>query len=243
MLRRLLFISLPFLFFACTTQQINDTLNTVLSGNLSSADIANGLKEALRQGAQKGSSELSVEGGYFNDVAYRILLPEEVLKVTDRLKGVPGFQNLEEIIIRKINQGAEDAAKTAGPIFVEAIRQMTIQDALGILKGDNNAATSYLQRTTYQNLYNEFNPVISTSLDKFDAQKIWADAANAYNNFPLTRQPVNTNLADHVTQRALEGLFRKVALEEENIRQNISARSSELLRRVFALQDGERSGQ
>jgi len=157
--------------------------------------------------------------------------------VTDKLQGVPGFQNLEEIIIKKINQGAEDAATKAGPIFVQAIRQMTIQDALGILKGDRNAATTFLQRTTYDNLYNEFAPVINTSLDKFDANKVWSDAANAYNNFPLTRQQVNTNLGDHVTQRALEGLFTKVALEEENIRQNIGARTSELLRRVFALQD------
>ena len=116
---------------------------------------------------------------------------------------------------------------------------MTIQDALGILKGDRNAATQYLQRTTSQNLYNEFSPVISESLDKFDAQKVWADAARAYNNFPLTQKPVNTNLADHVTQKALEGLFSKVALKEEDIRQNISSRTSELLRKVFALQDGE----
>lgn len=236
-MRKLLLFTLPFLFFGCTSQQINQTLNTVLNGGLSSEDIGNGLKEALRLGAQRGASELSADGGYFNDVAYRILLPEEVLKVTDRLKGVPGFSDLENVIIKKINQGAEDAAKTAGPIFVQAIKQMTIQDALGILKGDNNAATTYLQRTTYSNLYNEFNPVISTSLDKFDAQKIWADAAKVYNDFPLTRQPVNANLADHVTEKALEGLFTKVALEEDNIRQNISARTSELLRRVFAQQD------
>jgi hypothetical protein len=240
-MRKLLFLALPFLFFGCTTQQINDTLNTVLSGTqgLSSDDIGKGLKEALRIGAEAGANELSENGGYFNDLAYRILLPEEVQKVTSKLRGVPGFSNLEEVILRKINQGAEDAAKTAGPIFVGAIRQMTIQDALGILKGNNNAATSYLQQTTYQNLYNEFNPVISTSLDKFDAQKIWQDAATAYNNFPLTRDPVNTNLSDYVTTKALEGLFSKVALKEVDIRQNIDSRTSELLRKVFALQDGQ----
>lgn len=238
-MRKLMFLFLPVLFFGCTSQQINQTLNTVLNGGLSTDDIAGGLKEALRLGAQKGANELSANGGYFNDLAYRILLPEEVRKVTDKLQGVPGFNNLEEVILKKINQGAEDAAQKAGPIFVEAIKQMTIQDAMGILKGDRNAATSYLQRTTYQNLYNEFNPVISTSLDKFDAQKIWSDAAQAYNNFPLTRQPVNTNLADYVTEKALEGLFTKVALEEENIRQNIGARTSELLRKVFALQDNQ----
>lgn len=237
MFRPLLILLLPFLLFGCTSQQINQTLNTVLSGGLTSDDIGNGLKEALRIGAQQGATELSEDGGYFNDLAYRILLPDEVRKVTDKLQGIPGFSNLEEVIIKKINQGAEDAASKAGPIFVGAIRQMTIQDAMSILKGDNNAATSYLQRTTYNALFNEFNPVINTSLDKYDANKVWQDAATAYNNFPLTRQEVNTNLGEYVTERALEGLFKKVALKELDIRENIGARSTELLRKVFALQD------
>lgn len=238
MLRHSILCLIPFLFFGCTAQQINSTLGTILEGGaLSSDDIAKGLKEALQIGAERGASELSVDGGYFNDLAYRILLPEEARKVTDKLQGIPGFSNLEEIVIKKVNQGAEDAAKTAGPIFIEAIRQMTIQDALSILKGDRNAATSYLQRTTYEKLYNEFSPVISSSLNKFDAQKVWGDAATAYNNFPLTRDEVNPDLTDHVTRRALDGLFQKVALEEENIRTNIGARTSELLRRVFAAQD------
>lgn len=238
MLRRVLFLVIPFFFVSCTAQQINQTLEILGgAGGLTSQDIANGLKEALRLGAERGANELSLEGGYFNDLAYRILLPEEARRVTDKLQGVPGFRDLEEVIIRKVNQGAEDAAKTAGPIFVAAIRQMTIQDALGILKGDKNAATAYLQRTTYDQLYNEFNPVITSSLDKFDARQVWQDAADAYNNFPLTNRPVNTDLADHVTRRALDGLFTKVALEEENIRTNISARTTELLRRVFAEQD------
>ena len=238
MLRRSIFLLLPFFFFGCTAQQINQTLEALGGvGGLTSQDIANGLKEALRIGAERGANELSLEGGYFDDLAYRILLPEEARRVTDKLQGVPGFRDLEEVIIRKVNQGAEDAAKTAGPIFVADIRQMTIQDALGILKGDRNAATSYLQRTTYDQLYNEFNPVITNSLDKFDARQVWQDAADAYNNFPLTNRPVNTDLADHVTRRALDGLFAKVALEEENIRTNISARTTELLRRVFAEQD------
>lgn len=240
-MRKLFYCVLPLLFLACTPQQINDTLNTVLtgSGQLSSTDIGNGLREALRIGAQAGAEELARPGGYFDDTAYRILLPEEVRRVTDRLQGVPGFSDLEGVILKKINQGAEDAATKAAPIFVAAIRQMTIQDALGILKGDNNAATTYLRSATYNNLVNEFAPVINTSLDKFDANKIWEDAASAYNNFPLTRQPVNANLGEYVTEQALAGLFRKVALKELDIRENISARTSDLLRRVFALQDGQ----
>ena len=237
MYRRLLLVLLPLLFQACTSQQINQTLNTVLNGGLSPQEIGNGLKEALRIGAQEGAQELSRPGGYFDDLSYRILLPEEVQQVTSRLQSVPGFSNLEEVILKKINQGAEDAATKAAPIFVDAIRAMTIQDAVGILKGQDDAATQYLVRTTSDALTAEFAPVINNSLDKFDANKIWLDAANAYNNFPLTRQKVETDLGAYVTQQALAGLFKKVALKELDIRENVSARTTDLLRRVFAQQD------
>ena len=228
---------LPLLLPGCTSQQINQTLQTVLNGGLTPTEIGNGLKEALRIGAREGAEELSQPGGYFDDLTYRILLPEEVRQVTDRLQNVPGFSNIEEVILKKINQGAEDAASKAAPIFVDAIRQMTIQDAVGILKGDNNAATQYLERTTSDALTAEFAPVINTSLDKYDANKVWLDAATAYNNFPLTRQKVDTDLGAYVTQQALNGLFKKVALKELDIRQHVSARTTELLRRVFAQQD------
>ena len=237
MSRRLLLLLLPLLFQACTSQQINQTLNTVLNGGLTPQEIGNGLKEALRIGAREGAEELSRPGGYFDDLSYRILLPEEVQKVTARLQSVPGFSNLEEVILKKINQGAEDAATKAAPIFVDAIRAMTIQDAVGILKGQDDAATQYLVRTTSSALTAEFAPVINNSLDKFDANKIWLDAANAYNNFPLTRQKVETDLGAYVTQQALAGLFKKVALKELDIRENVSARTTDLLRRVFAQQD------
>lgn len=236
-MKRFIVLLFPLCFFGCTSQQINQTLNTVLNGGLTSGDISAGLKEALRIGAQEGANELARQGGYFDDLAYRILLPEEIRRVTDKLQNVPLFSNLEEVLIKKINQGAEDAAQEAGPIFVNAIRQMTIQDAVSILKGDNNAATRYLQEKTYTELTNAFAPVINNSLDKFDANKVWSDAAKAYNNFPLTQQKVNTDLGAYVTERALDGLFRKVALKEEDIRQNVSARTTDLLRRVFAQQD------
>lgn len=242
MIRKFLLITLPFIFFACTSQQINQTLNAVLAGGLTQEDIGRGLKAALDNGVQRGVSELSANGGYFDDLAYRILLPEKAQEVTNKLQNIPGFSDLEQVLIRKINQGAEDAAEKAGPIFVNAIRSMTIEDAMGILRGDNNAATDYLKRVTFQQLYGEFEPVIRNSLDKFDANTVWSDASRAYNNFPLTRNPVNEDLTDHVTNEALDGLFRKIALEEENIRQNVNARTTELLRKVFALQDEPANG-
>ena len=147
---------LPLLLLGCTSQQINQTLQTVLNGGLTPTEIGNGLKEALRLGAREGAEELAQPGGYFDDLTYRILLPEEVRQVTDRLQNVPGFSNIEEVILKKINQGAEDAASKAAPIFVDAIRQMTIQDAVGILRGENDAATQYLSRTTSDALTAEF---------------------------------------------------------------------------------------
>lgn len=229
-------LTLLFLLSSCTSQQIQSTLNTLMNTPLTTEEIGQGLKEALSKGARTGANALAQNGGYFNDMAYRILLPEEARQVTDRLRIIPGFTNLEDEIIRKINQGAEDAAKEAAPIFLDAIKRMTIQDAMGILKGDKDAATQYLLRTTRSQLYAKFNPVIINSLDKFNARKIWSDATTKYNSIPLV-QDVDTDLAGYVTNKALDGLFKKVAIEELNIRENLSARTSDLLKKVFAAQD------
>ncbi len=221
---------------ACTTAELQSALGTVLgSGELTSAEIGSGLKEALNIGISKGSDRLSKEDGYFKS-AYKILLPPDARKVTDKLQGIPGFSQLEETVLEKINRGAEDAAKKAKPIFVNAIKQMTFNDALNILMGDKNAATEYLHRTTYNQLYQEFNPVIITSLDKFNARDYWSDAVNTYNKIPFVDK-ADPDLGDYVTKQALEGLFGMVAKEELNIRENLSARTSDLLKRVFAKQD------
>ena len=224
------------LLTSCTPQQINDTLSVIRGANLTTADIGNGLKQALSIGAENGANELASAGGYFDDLAYRILLPEEARKVTDRLRIIPGFTDLEGVVIKKINQGAEDAAKSAAPIFLNAIKAMTIQDALGILKGDKDAATQYLNRVTFDQLYQQFNPVITSSLDKFDARTVWSDATTAYNKIPFIN-PVEVELGDYVTRQALDGLFKKVALKELDIRTNISSGTTELLQKVFAQQD------
>lgn len=221
---------------ACTTADIQRTLGTVLGDTpLTDAEISSGLKEALNIGIGKGSDQLSQTDGYFKS-PYKILLPPEARKVTDRLKNVPGFTDVENIVLEKINRGAEDAAKKAKPIFVSAIKQMTFSDALNILMGSSDAATRYLERTTSTQLYNEFNPVIVASLDKFSARKYWSDAVTAYNKIPFVDK-ANPNLDQYVTNEALKGLFSMVEKEELNIRKNISARTTDLLRRVFAKQD------
>ena len=152
------------------------------------------------------------------------------------MKNIPGFTEVESVILEKINRGAEDAAKRATPIFASAIKGMTFQDAMGILMGEKNAATTYLNNKTYTQLYQEFSPVITNSLDKFKARDYWADAVNAYNKIPFVEK-ANPDLGDYVTTEALKGLFSMVEKEELNIRKNVSARTSDLMRKVFAKQD------
>ena len=215
-----------------------DVLKEVANGVLTEPtldEIGRGLKEALSKGATKGASELSLTDGFYKSI-YKILLPDEVRKVTDKLKNVPGFNNLENELLEKMNRGAEDAAKEAAPIFLSAIRQMTIQDATHILMGADNSATTYLQKTTTTELYTKFNPKIVASLDKIGANNLWKKAADAYNKLPFVTKVTN-NLGDYVTNQALKGLFGKVAEEEKNIRNNKLARTSELLKKVFAKQD------
>ena len=222
-------------FSACDQATLDRVTELASAGQLSQTDIGNGLKEALDKGITTGANALSQKNGYFNS-PYKILLPEEARKVTDRLQAIPGFSNVEAVVLEKINAGAEDAAKEAAPIFKNAIRQMTFTDATNILMGADNAATNFLHDKTYDQLYAKFKPVIINSLDKFQARKYWSDAVTKYNQIPLVND-VNPELDDYVTKQALEGLFAMVAKEELNIRNNVSARTSDLMRRVFARQD------
>ena len=198
-------------------------------------EIGRGLKEALSNGINKGVAQLSQKDGYLKS-AYKILLPDDARKVADKLRNIPGFSNFENELLEKMNRGAEDAAKDAGPIFLTAIRQLTFQDATNILMGENNAATQYLNRTTNQQLYDKFNPKIVASLDKIGANDLWRKAADAYNKIPLVTK-INNDFDDYVTKQALKGLFGKIEEEERNIRSNKTSRTTELLRKVFAKQD------
>jgi Protein of unknown function (DUF4197) len=236
-LQKLLF---PFmLFVAMLTFSSCETLQQVAKEVMAEPtldEIGRAIKEALIQGTGKGVDFLSAKDGYYKSAA-KILLPAEAQQVTSRLRNVPGFEKLEEQLIEKINRGAEDAATEAKPIFVSAIRSLTFKDATNILMGADNAATDYLTRTTNQQLYEKFNPKIVSSLNKFGALELYKKAADAYNKIPLVSKKVNNDLGDYITNEALKGLFNKVQDEEKNIRKNVSARPSDLLKRVFAKQD------
>ena len=140
------------------------------SSSLSSDDIANGLKEALRVGAEKGCTTLSKPDGFFKNAALKILMPPEAAKVESTLRSV-GLNQLADDFILSMNRAAEDASATAAPIFVNAIKEMTISDGINILRGDETAATSYLRSKTTDNLKSTFNPIVKSSLDKVNATK------------------------------------------------------------------------
>lgn len=194
------------------------------------ADIAAGLKEALTIGATKGAASLSATDGFFKNAALKILLPPEAAKIEKTLRSVGMGRQVDQAIL-SINRAAEDACKTAAPIFIDAIKQMTVTDAIGILNGADTAATAYLKRTTSLSLTSAFKPVIDSSLQKTDATKHWTSLVNAYNKFSF--QKLNPSLSDYVTEKALTGIYSQIALEEKNIRQHPAARATDLLKKVF----------
>ena len=179
---------------------------------LSEADIAEGLKQALDKGLAEAVTTLARENGYLES-PYKILLPEEAQQIVGKLRAIPGFGDAEQKLIEKLNRAAEDAASEAGPIFATAIKNMRFTDAMNILMGNPDAATRYLESSTYQSLYESFRPVVIASLDEVNAREYWQEIVTAYNKIPLVKK-VNPELDDYVTQRALAGLFQRVEAEE-----------------------------
>ncbi len=233
-------VSFTLILLSCTSAQINQTIgevNKTLGGStpLTTEEVANGLKEALIKGISNGSDIVSQLDGYFKNPEIKIPFPPDVKKVEDRLRQI-GLGNEVDKFVMTLNRGAEDAAKEAKPIFITAIKQMTIQDAWGILKGEQDAATQYLKRTTSSLLKDKFKPVIQNSLQKVNATKYYSDIVTRYNQIPLV-QKVNPELDDYATDKAIEGLFIMIAKEEKNIRANPAARTTELLRKVFSQQN------
>ncbi|HYG39534.1 MAG TPA: DUF4197 domain-containing protein [Cytophagales bacterium] len=202
------------------------------TGSLSKDEVAKGLKEALKVGISKGADLASSLDGYYKHPVIKIPFPPEVQQVESRLRQIGLGSEVDKFIL-SLNRAAEDAAKQSKPIFVKAITSLTIQDAFGILNGNNDAATQYLKRTTTSDLTNTFLPVIKSSLEKVNATKYYRDLVNAYNRIPLVTR-VNPNLNEYATEKAIEGLFYLIAQEEANIRANPQARTTELLRKVFS---------
>lgn len=231
MIKKLIVIcSLFVLFSGCeTAQQVLNSLPTNTSG-LTSEQIAAGLKEALTIGTQNSTNQLSAADGFFKNAAVKILMPPEAQKVVSTLQSL-GLSSLVDKAVLSMNRAAEDAAKSATPIFVNAIKGMTITDAIGILKGGNNAATNYFKSKTTADLTAAFSPVVNKALQQTSATKYWNDVFTVYNQFSKTK--IDTDLSSYVTGKAIDGIFYEVAIEEQKIRENPAARVTDLLKKVF----------
>ncbi|WP_299009225.1 DUF4197 domain-containing protein [uncultured Tenacibaculum sp.] len=228
------FIALTFMGCAELQKVVNQLPQ---GGVLTQEQIGNGLRQALDNGIQHQVTKLTSKDGFYKNDLVKILLPEELQAVDKGLRKI-GLGNLADEGLKAINRTAEDAVKTATPIFVNAVKEITFADAKNILLGADNAATSYLEGKTTTALYSEFNPVIKNSFSKVGADKIWSNLITKYNSIPFVKK-VNPDLTDYVTTEALEGVFTMIAVEEKGIREKVGLRDTPLLRQVFALQDNK----
>jgi len=202
------------------------------SSSLSSSDITAGLKQALTLGAQKSADRLSAVNGFLDNKAVEILMPEQAVKVEKTLRNL-GLGKLVDDAIASMNHAAEDASKSAAPIFVNAIKSMTVTDGINILKGPDTAATAYLRHSATPELTKAYTPVIDSALQKTGATKYWKDVFDTYNKLPTTFNKVEPDLSSYVTQKAINGIFYYVAQEEILIRKDPAAQVTDLLKKVF----------
>lgn len=207
------------------------------TGPPSSSEISMGIKQALQLGLEQGVKQVSATDGYFKNPLIKILFPPNAVKVENTLRSI-GLGSLCDNVELSLNRAAEKAAKQAAPIFLNALKQMTLRDASQILLGSDTSATSYFKRTTTSQLTAKFSPVISQSLNQVGATKYWSQVTSKYNQIPLVR-PVNTDLTAYVTQRAIDGLFTMISQKEIQIRQQFGARTTPLLQKVFGYAAGK----
>jgi hypothetical protein len=200
-------------------------------GGLTESQAADGIKEALVKGAEKGVSLISRRDGFLGNPEIKIPFPQDAKVMESKLRSL-GFGKKVDEVTNSINRAAEDAASQAKPIFVEAIKGMSVTDAINIVKGSNDAATQYLRSNTSSAIAEKFRPSIKSSLDKVSATRYWTDLVNLYNKIPGIKK-MNPDLTGYVTGKAIDGLFVMIAKEEKNIRENPAAQTSDLLKKVF----------
>ena len=232
MLKRLFAFIILINFTVCA--ELQNVVNTFPT-ETGTLDIAGGLRQALDFGIDKQVSKLTQKDGFYKNNLVKILLPSELQKVDNTLRDI-GLGSLADEGIKILNRAAEDAVKEATPIFVKAVKEISFNDAKNILLGNDSAATSYLETKTNQALYTKFNPVIQNSFSKVGANQIWNNIITKYNSIPLVNK-VNPDLTDYVTNEALKGVYKMIAVEEKKIRTDLNSRTTTLLQQVFALQD------
>jgi hypothetical protein len=234
MIRKFIVLILVLNVTACA--ELQQVVNQLPQGvGIGNEEIASGLRQALDFGIEKQVSKLTQTDGFYKNELVKILLPEELQKVDKGLRDI-GLSKLADEGLKVLNRAAEDAVKEATPIFIDAVKGITFADAKNILLGGNDAATQYLNSKTQSALYAKFNPVIKNSFSKVGADEIWKNLITKYNSIPFTAD-VNPNLTDYVTGEALKGVYTMIAVEEKEIRTNLASRTTDLLKRIFALQD------
>lgn len=233
----ILLLLIPLITIGQTKKKVKKTKVKIptITNVTNTIDISAGLKEALNKGVTEQVSKLTVVDGFYKNEAVKILIPEELQRVDATLRKL-GMGNLVDDGIQSLNRAAEEAVKESTPIFVNAIKNINITDAKSILLGNESAATSYLKDSTTKDLYAKFNPVVQESIGKVGADVIWNSIIKKYNTIPLVNK-VNPDITDYVTTKAMDGVFKMIAVEEKNIREKLSSRTSDVLKSVFALQD------
>jgi uncharacterized protein DUF4197 len=202
------------------------------TGPVTEREAAQGVKEALAQGVTTAIFNLNQENAFFGNNFYKVLLPADAQKVETTLRRIGLGKEVDKAILQ-INRAAEDAVGYAKPVFVDAIKEMTITDAFNIIRGGQNSATNYFREKTREKLLVAFSPSVKQSLDKLGATKYYSDIVNMYNNIPTTFTKVNPDLPSYVVSKATDALFDQIEKEEVNIRQNPVARTTAILKRVF----------
>ncbi|WP_298767561.1 DUF4197 domain-containing protein [uncultured Polaribacter sp.] len=237
MIKRILILVVAIQLVSCA--ELQNVVSNLPSGGgaLSQAQIGNGLKQALENGIKNQVSKLTTKDGFLTNELVKIAMPQELQSVEKALRKI-GLGSLADKGVAALNTAASDAVKTATPIFVSAVKEMSFADAKNILLGENTAATTYLQSKTQENLYNSFSPVINNSFSKVGADKIWSNLIAKYNTIPFTKK-VNPDLTAYVTEKALKGVFTMIEVEEKGIREKAGLRNTALLKQVFALQDNK----
>ncbi len=234
-------------FFAVSCGELGKVISSgdvfeVLDSGISQEEASKGLKQALEFGVNNGTSFLGKQDGFLKNLAYKVLLPDEVKQAEQDIRSIPlvgsvAGQQIDKLIT-SMNRGAENAMAEAKPIFVNAIKGMTIQDAINIVTGGEGAATAYLQRVTTAQLKEKFRPVIKTELDKLNVNDLWTDVSSFYNT--VSGKQVTTDLNDYVTERAMTALFTEIKKEEDKIRKDPVSRSTDLLKKVFGYADSQK---
>ena len=232
-MKRNIILSITLAVFLSSCANIKSLEKAITAGasSFTEQDAAGAIREALIQGTSNGVQTLSRQDGYFGNPAVKIPFPPEAVTIERSLRSLGMEKQVDQVVV-SLNRAAENAAQEAKPIFIAAIKKMTIADAINIVRGNNDAATRYLERNTTKELNDKFQPVIKNSLDKVNATKYWSDVIKTYNSIPLVDK-INPNLTEYITEKALEGLFSMIAKEELSIRKDPAARTTELLKKVF----------